>query len=55
VELDAGVTDEIVGAVVSYVTDSVLDAVLPLPAVSCALLAWICTDTVPAIGVTVNV
>ena len=32
-----------------------LDAVLPLPAVSCALLAWICTDTVPALGVTVNV
>ena len=28
---------------------------LPLPAVSCAVLAWICAVTVPALGVTVNV
>ena len=44
------------GGDASYVIESSFDAVLPLPAESCALLAGICTVTVPSVvGVTVNV
>ena len=44
------------GGDASYVIESSFDTVLPLPAESCALLAGICTVTVPSVvGVTVNV